>query len=50
MAGTDDGDAAVIADGGGAAAGADSSAETIADNLAAGHDYRCGAAAAGGAD
>ena len=50
MTGTDDGDAAIIADGAGGAVGADGSAETVADNLAAGHDYRCGAAAAGGAD
>src|ERR1700689_4461269 len=49
-AGTDDGDIAVMADGTGAAAGADGSAETIADDPATGHDDRLGGAAAGGAD
>jgi hypothetical protein len=39
MAGADDVNAAIIADGAGGAAGADGSAETIANNLAAGRDY-----------
>src|SRR6202022_383152 len=48
MAGTDDGDAAVIADGAGGPARADTSAEAFADDLAAAHDYRRRAAAGTG--
>src|ERR1700730_5593827 len=48
MAGTDDGDAVVIADGAGGPARADASAEAFADDLAAAHDDRCRAAAGTG--
>src|ERR1700687_1426658 len=48
MAGTDDVDAAVIADGAGGPARADTSAEAFADDLAAAHDYRRRAAAGTG--
>src|SRR5258708_4395403 len=46
MAGTDDGDAVVIADGVGGPARADTATETFADDLAAAHDD-CRRAAAG---
>ena len=51
MAGTGDDDAVVIADRAGGAVGADGSANTLANNLAAAHNHRRRAAAGtGGAD